>query len=40
MGDGTNFIIILAGALLQEAEDLLRMVFYVSLRFFFFKCMY
>lgn len=27
IGDGTNFIIILAGALLQEAEDLLRMVF-------------
>ncbi len=26
VGDGTNFIIILAGALLQEAEDLLRMV--------------
>ncbi|XP_065223106.1 T-complex protein 1 subunit theta [Planococcus citri] len=25
VGDGTNFIIILAGALLQEAEDLLRM---------------
>lgn len=26
VGDGTNFVIILAGALLQEAEDLLRMV--------------
>lgn len=26
VGDGTNFIIILAGALLSEAEDLLRMV--------------
>lgn len=27
VGDGTNFIIIFAGALLKEAEDLLRMVF-------------
>lgn len=26
VGDGTNFIIILAGALLHEAEDMLRMV--------------
>lgn len=25
MGDGTNFVIILAGALLSEAEDLIRM---------------
>lgn len=26
IGDGTNFVIILAGALLHEAEELLRMV--------------
>ena len=25
VGDGTNFVIILAGALLSEAEDLIRM---------------
>ena len=25
MGDGTNFVIILAGALLSEAEELIRM---------------
>lgn len=33
VGDGTNFVIILAGALLQEAEELLRMVNY-SINFF------
>jgi len=27
VGDGTNFVIVLAGALLKEAEDLVRMVF-------------
>jgi T-complex protein 1 subunit theta len=26
IGDGTNFVIIFAGALLEAAEDLLRMV--------------
>lgn len=30
IGDGTNFVIIFAGALLEAAEDLLRMVIYLS----------
>lgn len=28
VGDGTNFVIILCGALLEGAEDLLRMVIF------------
>jgi chaperonin GroEL (HSP60 family) len=38
VGDGTNFVIILAGALLQEAEDLLRMVSNLLDQFFLNGC--
>ena len=33
VGDGTNFVIILAGALLKEAEDLVRKFNFYCLQF-------
>lgn len=38
-GDGTNFVLVFAGALLEKAEDLLRMVnIYATYLLFIFIC--